>query len=298
MKVNDFSYFCRWVINAGKIMGRNIIRRILFLLAIACISEVQAQEDSTRLTKDSILLQREGKLSAPVKSGISEDKSYHFSTVEPMRPLPKFTLPKREPDLRLPYQENPSPMFKGDFSTGGPMVRWRTGALDARGNQISMPGLGRLNEAAFGFQQELNDRLTLQATANAIKLNMAYFTTQSFNLSGTLVYRAQDHLWFTAFGTVSTGGIPNLSPYSYGGTMGFDITDRFSLELGVQRYYDSGTGHWEMRPIVMPGYRFNNGFKLELDVGPIIYEVIRSIVIDHKDHRGGPTIRPDVPGFR
>lgn len=279
-------------------MGRNIIRLILFGLAIACASEVWAQEDSVRLPKDSTLLQGKSKLFPSMKPTISEDKPYYFPMAEPMRPLPKFTLPKREPDLRLPYQENPSPMFKGDFSTGGPMAKWRTGMLDAKGNQITMPGLGRLNEAAFGFQQELNDRLALQATVNAIKLNMAYFTTQSFSLSGALVYRAQDHLWFTAFGSVSAGGFPNLSPYSYGGTMGFDITDRFSLELGVQRYYDATTGHWGMRPIVMPGYRFNNGFKLELDVGPIIYEVIRSIVIDHKDRGGGPTIRPNVPGFR
>lgn len=279
-------------------MRRNIIRCTLLGLAIACVSEVRAQEDSTRLPKDSIPLQGKAVLFPSMKATLSEDKSYYFPMTEPMRPLPKFTLPKREPDLRLPYQENLSPMFKGDFSTSGPMVRWRTGVLDARGSQITMPGLGRLNEVAFGFQQELNDRLALQATANAIKLNMAYFTTQSFNFSGALVYRAQDYLWFTAFGSVSAGGFPNLSPYGYGGTMGFDITDRFSLELGVQRYYDSTTGRWETRPIVMPGYRFNNGFKLELDVGPILYEVIRSIVIDHKDRGGGPTIRPDVPGFR
>ena len=282
----------------GEIMGKNIIRWALLLGVIFGACGVQAQEDSIRLPKDSILLQGKANFFPSIKSAFSEDKSFYFPMAEPTRPLPKFTLPKREPDLRLPYQENPSPMFKGDFSTGGPMVRWRTGMLNAQGSQITMPGLGRLNEAAFGFRQELNDRLALQATVNAIKLNMAYFTTQSFSLSGALVYQAQDHLWFTAFGSVSAGGFPNLSPYGYGGTMGFDITDRFSLELGVHRYYDSTTGHWEMRPIVMPGYRFNNGFKLELDVGPIIYEVIRSIVVDHKDRGGGPTIRPNVPGFR
>ena len=225
----------------GEIMGKNIIRWALLLGVIFGVCGVQAQEDSIRLPKDSILLQGIANFFPSIKSAFSEDKSFYFPMAEPTRPLPKFTLPKREPDLRLPYQENPSPMFKGDFSTGGPMVRWRTGMLNAKGSQITMPGLGRLNEAAFGFRQELNDRLALQATVNAIKLNMAYFTTQSFSLSGALVYQAQDHLWFTAFGSVSAGGFPNLSPYGYGGTMGFDITDRFSLELGIHRYYDSTT---------------------------------------------------------
>ena len=137
----------------GEIMGKNIIRWALLLGVIFGACGVQAQEDSIRLPKDTILLQGKANFFPSMKSAFSEDKSFYFPMAEPTRPLPKFTLPKREPDLRLPYQENPSPMFKGDFSTGGPMVRWRTGMLNAKGSQITMPGLGRLNEAAFGFRQ-------------------------------------------------------------------------------------------------------------------------------------------------
>ena len=82
--------------------------------------------------------------------------------------------------------------------------------------------------------------------------------------------------------------------------MGFDITERFSLELGVQRFYNDLTGRWETLPVVMPGDRCNDKFKLQFDVGPIIYELIRNVIIDHRGGRsdGGPTIRPPVPGCR
>ncbi|HIZ90814.1 MAG TPA: hypothetical protein H9807_01625 [Candidatus Bacteroides merdavium] len=263
------------------------------------------QEDSTRIRRDSLRTgEGIGVLPMSVKSGISgvgvED--YRLEPLhEAGQEVPVSRLVRQDPDLRLPYQENPSLRFKGDFRTEGSLWRWRTGQIYGTGSQTSLPGIGRRNEAAFSFEQELNDRLSLQATVDAVRMNMAYFNRrQSLGLSGALVYRAQDHLWFTAFGSARTGDFLNMQSYSYGGTVGFDITDRFSLELGVQRFYNDLTGRWETLPVVMPGYRFNDKFKLEFDVGPLIYELIRNVIIDHRGGRsdGGPTIRPPVPGFK
>lgn len=279
-------------------MDRIMIRLSFILLATVCTCGLRGQEDTVRLVRDSLYLQGGEGSPSTINPVLSDEMKFYFPLSESERAVPVFTLPKREPDLRLPYQENPSPMFKGDFSTDGQMVRWRTGVLEANGSQHTLPSIGRMNEAAFTFQQELNDWLTLQAAVNMIKLNRAYFASQSFGLSGALVYRPQERLWFTAFGSVNAGNLPNWSPYGYGGTMGIGVTERFSIELGVRRYYDSVTRRWETRPVVMPGYRFNDKFKLEFDVGPILYDVIRSIVIDHRGGGGGPTIRPGVPGFR
>ena len=240
----------------------------------------------------------------PVEAGVRGVGAEEYRlepSLEAGREVPVFRPVRRDPDLRLPYQENPSLRFKGDFRTEGSLWRWRTGQIYGMGSQTSLPGIGLRNEAAFSFEQELNDRLSLQATVDAVRMNMAYFNRrQSLGLSGALVYRAQDHLWFTAFGSARTGDFLNMQSYSYGGTIGFDITDRFSLELGVQRFYNDLTGRWETLPVVMPGYRFNDKFKLQFDVGPLIYELIRGIIIDHRGGRsdGGPTIRPPVPGFR
>lgn len=278
-----------------------LLSAVLLLVA----QGASAQEDSTRVRRDSLRTVGVGVGSphVPVTSGLSGVGAEEYRpepSLEAGREVPVFRPVRRDPDLRLPYQENPSLRFKGDFRTEGSLWRWRTGQIYGTGSQTSLPGIGRRNEAAFSFEQELNDRLSLQATVDAMRMNMAYFNRrQSLGLSGALVYRAQDHLWFTAFGSARTGDFLNMQSYSYGGTVGFDITDRFSLELGVQRFYNDLTGRWETLPVVMPGYRFNDKFKLQFDVGPLIYELIRGI-IDHRGGRsdGGPTIRPPVPGFR
>ncbi len=188
-------------------------------------------------------------------------------------------------------------MFRGDYSTGGTIGTWRGNVFTGAGSQTSLPGIGRMNEAAVGYMRQLNDRLAIQASINAVKLNTAFFKSQSFGASAAFTWQAQEYLWFTAYGSANAGVFPGMKQYRYGGTVGFDIGERFSLELGVERYYNSLTGRWEMRPVVIPTYNFNDKFKLGFDVGPLIYELIRGIVTDKKDHGGGPLIRPEVPGY-
>lgn len=184
------------------------------------VQTASGQEDSTRVRRDSLRVGA-GTPQLPVKSGISGVgvEEYRLEpSLEAGREVPVFRPVRRDPDLRLPYQENPSLRFKGDFRTEGSLWRWRTGQIYGMGSQTSLPGIGLRNEAAFSFEQELNDRLSLQATVDAVRMNMAYFNRrQSLGLSGALVYRAQDHLWFTAFGSARTGDFLNMQSYSYGG---------------------------------------------------------------------------------
>lgn len=187
------------------------------------VQTASGQEDSTRVRRDSLRVGA-GTPQLPVKSGISGVgvEEYRLEpSLEAGREVPVFRPVRRDPDLRLPYQENPSLRFKGDFRTEGSLWRWRTGQIYGMGSQTSLPGIGLRNEAAFSFEQELNDRLSLQATVDAVRMNMAYFNRrQSLGLSGALVYRAQDHLWFTAFGSARTGDFLNMQSYSYGGQWG------------------------------------------------------------------------------
>ncbi len=201
----------------NRISVANLLWLIVLLLGVQTAS---GQEDSTRVRRDSLRVGA-GTPQLPVKSGISGVgvEEYRLEpSLEAGREVPVFRPVRRDPDLRLPYQENPSLRFEGDFRTEGSLWRWRTGQLYGTGSQTSLPGIGRRNEAAFSFEQELNDRLSLQATVDAVRMNMAYFNRrQSLGLSGALVYRAQDHLWFTAFGSARTGDFLNMQSYSYGG---------------------------------------------------------------------------------
>ena len=155
------------------------------------VQTASGQEDSTRVRRDSLRVGA-GTPQLPVKSGISGVGAEDYrpeASLEARREVPVFRPVRRDPDLRLPYQENPSLRFKGDFRTEGSLWRWRTGQLYGTGSQTSLPGIGRRNEAAFSFEQELNDRLSLQATVDAVRMNMAYFNRrQSLGLSGALVY--------------------------------------------------------------------------------------------------------------
>ena len=57
-----------------------------------------------------------------------------------------------------PYFINRSPMFYGDYSTSGQIAPGFYGS----GSQTTLPGFGRMNQAAFGYQYALTDYLEVQ----------------------------------------------------------------------------------------------------------------------------------------
>ena len=196
-------------------------------------------------------------------------------------------------EIRLPYQVNPSLLFRGDFSTGGVMQQFSHGEVFGSGAQTSVPGIGRFNNASLGYRHVFNDRWALQLRADAMKINMSRITGQAFSTSGRLTYRASDRIAFNVFGSYDIGNSYGMSTDRYGATMSLDMSDRFGMEVGVQRYYDAMRGRWETVPVAIPYYRFEK-FKLGLDVGGILYELLRNVVFDNRggDFGGGPTIRP------
>ena len=167
------------------------LRPLLCILLLAGGVHVFAQqEDSLRVRRDSVSMVGKGHML------VSPDS---LSSVNAELPVIRH-LPVRTPSssrLNLsqgpvaPYSINPSPMFRGDYSTSGVWRRAGGGYLVGMGSQTSVPGIGRFNAAAFGWQKQLNDRLQLQLMADALKMNTAHFTGQSFGLSGQMVYQAQ-----------------------------------------------------------------------------------------------------------
>ena len=130
------------------------------------VQGASAQEDSVRVRRDSLRTVGAGVGTprVPVEAGVRGVGAEGYrpeASLEAGREVPVFRPVRRDPDLRLPYQENPSLRFKGDFRTEGSLWRWRTGQIYGMGSQTSLPGIGLRNEAAFSFEQELNDRLSL-----------------------------------------------------------------------------------------------------------------------------------------
>lgn len=276
---------------------------IVLWLAMALPVLAQQQTDSLRLRRDSVSvrpLQAPGRgetfRSAPADS-LPSDRL-------PGAGLPADTTPtyRFEPPAgpQRPYAVNPSPLFRGDYGTGGVLGRLGGGTVIGAGSQESVPGVGRFNAASLGWQRQLNDRLHLTLMVDALKINTQRFTGQSFGLSGQLLYQASDRVSFRTFGGVGTyDNFSGRPAYHFGGTVSWDITERFGVEAGAQTYFNSLTGRWEVMPVVAPYYKFDR-FKLQIDLGPLLQELIRGAIIKHRGggRDGGPTIMPDVPGFR
>ena len=101
---------------------RTSVAGLLLSVVLLAAQGASAQEDSTRVRRDSLRTVGAGVGSphVPVNSGLSGVGAEEYRpepSLEAGREVPVFRPVRRDPDLRLPYQENPSLRFKGDFRT-------------------------------------------------------------------------------------------------------------------------------------------------------------------------------------
>ena len=277
-------------------MKQNITHRIhpvywgfffLFLLMPQLLS-AQEESDNPRMVRDSSLFKVNDALQPQTTIDLLPETNNALLTPSntPVT-LPRLSL---KGDIYLPYHTNPSPLFKGDYQTNGILHQFAHGALYGSGEQMSIPGIGLFNSASLGYQHQFNDRLQLQLQATAMKINMSHITGQTFSTSGTMSYRVSDRLSLNLFGSYYLGNSYGMNTYSYGGSMTVDMSKRFSMEMGVQRYYNAMSGRWEIVPVIVPTYKFKK-LELGLDVGAILYEVLREFVYDNSQS-SGPTMAP------
>lgn len=269
---------------------RNAI--IMLLLALILSTKVHAQE----VKGDSLLLQRpveatKGETFSPLLPQISEIEAPRQG--QPSRD--SLTLPVQcllpTHQLYLPYWVNPSPLYKGDFTTSGEVYRYRLGQIWLQGEQNTMPGIGRIYEASALWSHAFNDRLRLEAAVIATQLNMAFFHRHVLQLSGQMQYRLNDRLTLKLFGSYDTGNPYNSNGRQWGGTLDWQIAPRFGVEGGVRRSFDAVTGRWETLPVVAPYYNVNGKFRLQFDTGPLIHKLLREAIYG-REGRGNPTIAP------
>ncbi len=266
---------------------RNIM--LLSLLCLSCAG-LYAQENmkvnSIKQEKDSLKILSEGAVVFPQPGGYAADFKENTLS-DPVNEMPdeqKIEIKLRKPFYIPPYYTNPSPRFYGDYATGGQILPNFYGS----GMQETLPSLGRVNQASFFYRYDLNDYFSIQAGVDAVKYNFPKSVGQSLGVSGIVTYRPADRLHINVFGSYSPDNRYGFNRSAFGATVGYDFTDRFGMEVGAQRYYDPQRG-WQTVPIVTPYYKFNK-FDLGIDVGGILYEVLRSVMIDKRG--GSPVIMP------
>lgn len=246
---------------------------------------ILAQEDSIRLKKES--LKHEFISDTPDFIPYSVDfKEPKFQSPSLFPEVVKIDMKFDKPLFIPPYYTNPSPIFRGDYSTGGKILPHLYGS----GFQKSLPGIGIMNNASLMFQYDLNRYFEFRGGLNVTKYNFPFSAGQVFNPSGILIYHPNNRLRFTVFGSYVPTYQYDLHKKSYGATVGYDFSERFGMEVGVERSYDPMRRQWETVPIVVPYYKFDK-FELGIDVGGILYEILRNVIYD-KRKSGLPVMLP------
>ena len=264
---------------------------LLFSLFGSLPMGVYAQEG---ISKDSIRLSEDSLKTISGWQNISPDFSPSYAgtkgvevdnLMDTLKVNTNVEWKLQKPFFLPPYYTNPSPMFYGDYQTGGRISPYFYGS----GSQSTLPGLGRINQASFQFRYALNDYFDIQAGVNAVKYSLPMSVGQSLGFSGALVYHPTDRFRITAFGSYTPRNLYGFNRDAYGATIGYDFTDRFGVDVGVQRYYDPQRG-WQTVPVVVPHYKFNK-IDLGIDVGGILFEVLRNVISD-KRQGSSPVIAP------
>ncbi|OUN77895.1 hypothetical protein B5G04_16955 [Bacteroides sp. An51A] len=144
-------------------------------------------------------------------------------------------------------------------------------------SQNTLPGIGIINQASLIYQKNFNSYFNIKIGINAIKYHLPNLkqSGQSFGLLGSATYLPTEKLHISIFGCYTPNNIYNFNNSYYGTTIGYEFSERVGIEVGVQRYYDAQNG-WKTVPIFIPYYKFEK-FDLGIDIGGILYEIVRSI---------------------
>lgn len=248
--------------------------------------------------------------------------SFHTEAQQPEQPvrqdpdtLPSFMIEAEKPDYRCSVPEGlpPSPDFytyasqykslmpwhvSRQFSiapqTISPSVAsWETGRIYASGSTTSMPGMMGIESGRLNVSQSAGP-VTFTVWAESIKYGYFRGLQTGWGFGGTLDYRISDRWSVTLFGNyyspvhpLTPGMAESMSIPRFGGFASYNFSEHWGISVGAQTSRSLVTNQWETRPIVTPYYRINSKVNIGVDIGDILYNVVRSY-IDRRDSRHGP----------
>lgn len=191
--------------------------------------------------------------------------------------------------------------FSRSIHAPGFITGWNGGALTGSVSSTDLPGLMAIEQGGFMVTQQFG-RFTASAYTEAIKYGFFRGFRTSWGFGGELTYQANDRLSFTVFGSYYTSPGP-MSPSmagfaripTFGGYADWLISDRWGVKVGAQSYRSMMTGRWETQPIVAPYYRIAPNANIGVDVGGILYNLLKGSSGSYR--RANPTLAPDIPSI-
>jgi hypothetical protein len=151
-----------------------------------------------------------------------------------------------------------------------------------------------MDEGRLTFYQQWGD-FSWQAYGAAAHYAFDRGLATQWGFGGSLSYQMTEQIGWTAFGAYHTAaGLlpPAVMGYvrtpTFGGYMDYRFgTTRAGIKVGAQSYYDPLRRQWEAQPILMPYYH-----NVGIDLGGILYQVIKMNTSHPSKHSGNPTIFP------
>lgn len=195
------------------------------------------------------------------------------------------------------FSRNP---FTYDFRSDGTIKTWQGGSFSGSGSYSTLPGLLDNRHAAFTLTQHFGN-LSLTVAATADRYRFFHGLTDNYGIHGMATWRFNDNVSLTVFGSYyhnntffSPAAMPYIGTSRYGGYFNFRTSERFSLDLGVERIYNVYSRQWETQPIITPNIRIRQ-VEIGLPIGPLILEGIKQWLLDDDYNLGNPTITPPIP---
>ena len=212
---------------------------------------------------------------------VSDNDTLHFSVermTEPIMPdlVPNTDLANPRPlagntdnmdPSILPYRlENP---LRSPVTVPLPNFRlWKGGSLNVSSYSSEMPGLAMAKAEKLTLSQNLGDvRLSLAAQAYKQWLPATGGIRSMYGIGGAASFMISENLSLHAFGSyypAMTGS------YAVGGYIDFRFSEHWGVEMGGDMEYNSFIHQRSYNPIVTPYYRFSDGTKFHIPVGPFV----------------------------
>lgn len=217
-----------------------------------------------------------------------------------MRPL----MPDFGGGLAVPESQLLRPLpgaFSYSFPQRPDLARWDTGSLRADGSTDVMPGMMQIDAGRLSLGQQW-DKVSVTAYAEALKYGYMGGLSTSWGLGGDITYRLGDRWsvtaygsWYTPASVATPGQLGYVAVPQFGGYVDYRISSRFGVQVGARAYRSLVRQGMEVVPTVVPYIRLNERHVIGVDVGGIVYQLLRSAGMGVSSRPANPTIGPPVP---
>ncbi len=212
---------------------------------------------------------------------VSDNDSLHFSVERMTEPIMPDLVPNTDLGNPRPFAGNTDNMdpsilpYRLENPLRSPVTvplpnfgLWKGGSLNVSSYSSEMPGLAMAKAGKLTLSQNLGDvRLSLAAQAYKQWTPSMGGIYSMYGIGGTASWQLSDYITLYTFGEYCPSF---MGGYTAGGYVDIRFNEHWGAELGAYYSYSTFTHHRSFDPIVTPYYRFNDGSKLYIPVGPFV----------------------------